>query len=597
MLHHTSNRDSTWIPLALALVTLGCTPSVPAPDTGARAVLTLNAGWSASPWASPGGVPSPNGVMRLSTAFDLPQGRTGPGSALELEGLWWTAAVQLNGQDMGTVHGAVGPVQVPLGDALVPGRNTLSLTLRAPRRGTTGIATGAWYNARAHHDQSPDLLVAPRLLLRPAAHVSRAALPLAAGKVTPTATVTGAPEGATVRFLTTLDGDIIQDLGKATVGEGGVATGTPAPWSGPIWSSEDPALLQFTAVLEDAEGQVLDELSQRTGLRELVHHNGGTWLNRAPYPLVAGRLTHQPHLGSFAQRVSPWLAAGVNAVEIHGELVRQDWLDDADELGLPVVVLPRCVGRVRKAGPVLQDPTALKLQIKADEALVRSADRHPSVAVWVTEGDAPGVMSGPQKAGLPRLWTKALLSDPHQRPVVAHHMPGQVLRITDLGQGQHSCQGGRCRGSWLAEITWRPTPIANTWGRVATSWEDALRGGATGGTIPLPTDQELGTWTTAFKAVHERLQIPSWTAETRRAPAMVAITGGTPGQPVWLEVPSVGVEGAIVNSEGEATLESWYEGTAAVVHGDRRWAVDLEPGAWAGMKPTLDPAQVHLGGG
>lgn len=168
----------------------------------------------------------------------------------------------MNGRALPPVTGALGPVVVPVGELLQPGRNRLQVHLEAPAEDTDFLATAGRFS---------DLQVTPplHLLLRPEEHLEQAWLPMKGKLVTPMARVHAPPKGAAVRFYALLDGKILQELGEAPVEEG-LAVAPAARWGGPLWNPEEgkeDALFHLVAELVAADGELLDQGAWRTASR------------------------------------------------------------------------------------------------------------------------------------------------------------------------------------------------------------------------------------------------------------------------------------------------------------------------------------------
>ncbi len=424
-------------PFALLLLA-ACTADRAAPVPAGQAVLDLSGAFAVQPWTQSRGSAGP---LRLSGRFILPEDRVGAGSVLELEGLWWTAAVTLNGVELPPVTGGNATVRLPLGAALKAGENELLIEI-SPPTAEMPIQTGGGLSSSGFPADQPTLQAAPRLVLRPSAHVDWLAVGAQDGPAA--GPISGAAGGATVSF-SVWDGAVDRPLGQATVGADGRATAPPVAWPLDWWAPGDPALYMVSASLE-AGGRPLDRLSQRTGLRAVtLGEDGGLRVNGAPHRLVGARVTNRPDLGDLATRFAALLPAGVNALEIHGELPRSTWLNLADEVGLPVVLLPRCVGRTRRGSTA--SPATFALQEAQDRRFLVDLVDHPGVLLWVGEGPSARTQRG-QAVPL-ATWTPVLLEDPLQRPIVQEQLPDRFLQVPPhpwrLGRRRRSAQRGPLR--------------------------------------------------------------------------------------------------------------------------------------------------------
>lgn len=578
-------------PARTCLLTLGllaCTGGEPAPDAGGHATLILDGAWSSAPWESGQQGPGP---LTLTTTFRLPEDRLGAGSVLVLEGAWFRVEGTFNGQRLGPVNGGLAPVELPVGAALRAGENQLSLTVSPPGPEVPALLHGGGLASSGWQRNQPDLQVPPRLELRPTSAVTHVALPLEGGQVMPTARVTGAPDGARVRFSVSVDGTKKADLGEAPV-QGGVATAPAIDWSLPTWAPGDPELVLARAELVDASGAPLDALAVRTGVVDIDGDADGLRLGDAPLRLMAVRVTNRD--GRFAAPFSELVPGGVNGVEIHGELARSAWLDAADELGLPLVVVPRCVGRANKGRAT---PEIAAEQVEQDERLVAHLGHHPSPVLWATEGQTAN--SQKKNPGLPRvLYTDALQSDPLDRPITQVDLDARVQRVgapDPDGAPFDSCAEEGCEGAWLTEVTWRGPATPEMWTIMSARTQHALtEGGAHGVVIPTPRPADRGGWAPAWARVGQALGIAPADPGPHRAASIVEVVSGTPGETVFLEAPGHPTVGAVFGADGTASIRLWHTGEVQVHVGGKQRRLFVQPGRWVDWVEKPNPLRLDL---
>lgn len=556
-----------------------------------RATLDLSAAWDAQPWDARG--PGPVG-LQLTGRVALPADRLGAGSVLVLEGAWWDVQATINGVSLPASTGGLAPLRLDVGPHLRAGENTFVLVLSPPAPGTPPLQTGGglasgggWRADRA------DLQVAPRLELRPAAHVRSVSLPLDAGQVRATARVDGAPAGARVRFTVALDGEQVADLGEGPVIDG-VATAPATAWPLDDWRPGRPALYLARAALVGAGGETLDAMAQRTGALDVAGDEAGLRLAGDPLRLMAVRVTG--HDRDLPGRFAALVAGGANGVEVHGELPRTTWLDEADELGLPLVLVPRCVGRTNKGTPT---EAILALQHEQDLRLVDHTAHHPSPVLWATEGQSAN--SQKKRPGPPKvLWTEGLLTDPLGRPVSQHDVDARVQRVGMPGPDgapQDSCVVEGCGAAWLTEVTWRGPATPQMWSVMAGRTQHALtEGGALGVVIPTPRPADEGGWAPAWAAVAAAAGVSPASPGPFRAPSAVSLRGGPPGATVFVEAPGHPTVGTVLDRQGAGGVQLWHAGAAEVVLGSRRIPVTLRPGTWAAWVQTPAAVTVDLSG-
>jgi hypothetical protein len=586
-----ADHSRPWRALAAVLALAACT-GTPAMDATGRATLDLSSAWDQRPWET-GGAGGPG--LQLTGRVVLPAERLGAGSVLVLEGAWWGVQATVNGVALSPATGGLAPVQLDVGPHLRAGENTFVITISPPPPGTPPLLTGGGLaSGGGWRPDRPDLQVAPRLELRPAAHVDTVSLPLDAGQVAATARVTGAPEGARVRFTVALDGEQVASLGEAPV-VAGVATAAATAWTLDDWRPGRPALYLAQAELLGPDGAVLDRLARRTGALDVSGDESGLRIAGEPLRLMAVRVTN--HDRDLPGRFRALVAGGANSVEVHGELPRSTWLDQADELGLPAVVVPRCVGRTNKGNPT---DAILAAQHAQDLRMVDHTAHHPSPVLWATEGQTAN--SQKKRPGPPKvLWTDGLLTDPLDRPVSQHDVKARVQRVGMPGPDgtpQDSCTAEGCAAAWLTEVTWRGPATAQMWSVMSARTQHALtEGGALGVVIPTPRPADQAGWAPAWAGVAEATGMAPAAPGPFRAASLVSLRGGPAGATVFVEAPGHPTLGTVLDAGGAGQVRLWHAGDAVVVLGERRLPLTLRAGAWEGWVETPAPVAVDLSGG
>lgn len=574
--------------IALVTSAAGCW-NEPAEQASARASLDLGAAFEVQPWTDQG---QRRGALRLQGQFELPDARVLAGSALVLEGAWWSVDTQINGQMLATQTGGLAPVTIPVGGHLKEGTNTISLSLQPPPAGTLPLLTGGGLESGGQwRAQQADLAVAPRLELRPVERIESVAFPLRDGKVSPTARTSGVGEGAQVRFSVARDGDRLASLGSAPVRDG-LATAASTSWPLEPWLPGAPALYIAQAELVAADGRVLDRFTHRTGAMGVVLTEQGLRVSDEPLRLIAVRVTRQDP--GPAARFAELRASGVNGVEFHGELASSQWLNTTDELGLPAVVVPRCIGRSNKGNPT---QSILHQQTLQDERFATHLSAHPSPVLWATEGQSAD--SQKTRPGTPKvLWTDGLRRDLLARPVSQEDFPGRVQRVgatTPNGAPQDSCLTEGCRRAWLTEITWRGRPVSNLWEVMAERMTHALtQGGAIGGVIPAPASSEVGRWAPVWNELATRVGAEQLSGGPFRATSRVQFVNGRPGETVFVEAAGHPTVGTVLDARGQGEVRLWHEGAAEVVTDAARQAVKLDAGRWVNWVEQSKPVVVSL---
>ena len=590
MVHSVADHGRPRRALALAALLAGCS-GPPAMEATSRATLDLSSAWNAQPWRTSG---AKSVGLRLSGRVDLPAGRLGAGSALVLEGAWWGVQATVNGVALPATTGGLAPVHLDVGPHLKVGENTFVLAISPPPEDVPALLTGGGLESgRVWRPDRADLQVAPRLELRPAAHVDTVSLPLDAGQVRATARVSGAPEGARVRFTVSLDGEQLTSLGEAPV-VGGVATAPATAWSLDDWRPGRPALYLAQAELLGPDGAVIDRLARRTGALDVAGDGGGLRIAGEPQRLMGVRVTNRDR--DLPKRFREAAASGVNSVEVHGELPRTTWLDQADELGLPTVIVPRCVGRANKGDAT---DAILAAQYAQDVRLVDHTAHHPSPVLWATEGrTANSQKKSPDPPKV--LWTEGLLTDPLDRPVSQHDVKSRVQRVGMPGPDgapQDSCTEEGCVGAWLTEVTWRGPVTPEKWTVMTARTQHALtEGGAMGVVIPPPRRVDPPGWAPAWAAVAAAAGVVPAASGPFRAASLVALQRGPPGASVFVEAPGHPTVGTVLDARGAGQLRLWHEGPAEVVLDGRRLPVTLRAGTWESWVESPSSVAVDLSG-
>lgn len=577
--HGTAGRNATcWGLLGLLF---GGACAEPLPESP-RLSITLDHGWTSRPWSAAARPAVPGTSVRSSVSVVVPDSLPADThAALELNGLWWAASVSVDGHPAVKATGGQGSVWLDLGP-LPPGPHKLSLAVSPPPSGLSDFALGGGLGPRESR-RVATLTQPPRLHLHPPVWVSGATLRLQRGQASGWASIDGLDTDgtATAHFSVVRDGKVVADLGEAPV-VGGVATTPPRPYTGPTWEWGAPELVHLVVDLLDADGTPLDRHTVRTGAREVSLSRDGLAVNDVQGAVFAVRVVHgddQPDLLTTLSALSP---GGANAVELHGDVLDPTLLRLADELGVPVVVLPRCVGRLGKPKGAASELTAMLEAL--DNAVLQDALAHPSVVAWLMEGDRQLLHPGAHQTSELSPWTTRLAADPQDRPVVGEDLPGTVLRVADLSQGRFDCPGG-CTGRWAVEATVRVQPLPDYWLRFAGIWQQFLETGVPGGTLPTPPAGEEALWTGAFGPVARAVDAPAWTlSHRRRGPSRVVVSGAKPQGLYWVEVPGLAAVGATATAAGEVAIDVWHRGDVRVRGPGLDTEVFVWPLRWEGVK-------------
>jgi len=394
---------------------------------------------------------------------------------------------------------------------------------------------------------------------------------------------TDVSDGASAHLMTALDGRIQTDFGTLPIEADGTVRFGPRDVDQPLWSWGDPALTHLMVEVRNAAGAVVSTWSTRTGVRSTQMTPKGLRINENLGVVAAIRVPHGLNEPDMLTVFSGAVGGGANAVEIHGAIADSELMDIADEMGIPIIHLPRCVGRVGR--PPGNGASLLETLRSQDERLVRAVGAHPSVVSWLIEGDRQILGPGRKESGELDTFTSVIPSDPMERPVVGVDIPGTLLRIPDLRKADINCPAG-CEGKWIVESTFRIVPTPSLWHSVAAAWSRALAKGIPGGTLPSAKVSELAVWSEAFAPVLAEAGVKPFPLEReRRADSRIRISGAAAGSVVWVTAPGMTPKGAQVASDGTAAVDVWYSGSATV-HGVG-WSQDVSLSAMSWKGPKL----------
>ena len=543
----------------------------PPPPTSQRAVIDIGEAFDAAPWRSRPKGPEP---IVLHATVKLPEGRRSEAADLVLDGLWFIADVTVDGRAIPPMTGGAPMQRVPLGDAFLDGEAEITLRISPPGPADNPSVTGGGLST-FKADVPPDhpwLARPPRLELHGVQQL-RSTVLIAEddGKVRPVAWTDGLTAGgARVRFSASLDGETIAELGEGAVAADGRVIGEPVAWSGPRWTPASPNLIQFEATLLSAEGAVLDHRVDRTGVRRTRLEPEALMIEAEPYRLHGVRANFAPGPRGFVDEIGPMMAAGINAIEMHGELVPEDWSADADELGVPLIRLARCAGLAHQHN--LDASGREGLIHDQDRRTVESLHHHPSTVMWVEE---PGPAS---KGGAQVVESKRLKQDPHRRP----NVPDSIGGVPFATNPERPCGDYPCARMFAREVL---GANPNNWADVAKGWSTQLGYGMWGGV--LPTAEAVNglpdAWISTFKPVLTEAGVQPWPRGVRRARAAVQVTGLEPGQVVMVEAPGLSPTGAVANERGQAVLSPYYVGPVTLKAGGGQMSLTIDRAEWTDL--------------
>ena len=423
------------------------------------------------------------------------------------------------------------------------------------------------------------LSAAPVIELRPKNHISGMMVQSRDSTVLPVAWVQGS--ASSIQFSVTRDGEQLVDLGTCDISNG-QSSCSNVEWSLDRWSVGNPNLYYLQGTLLDESGKTLDVHSTRIGVRSVSWDNSSLKVNASPTRLMATRMVYRHKGQSFQERIPKYTSAGINSIETHGEWIRQDWMNLADEMGIGTVIVPRCVGRTndRQGGSETHLSEHMVLQ---DQRLMWDIKNHPTVLAFALEGDTSSHWSNRS------LWTNTLVDNPQGLPVFGKHLPVRLFQVeyNPDNSYSHQCRPENCASSWLVETVTQPKFL--DWPSIAKSYAAAHNNdSALGGVIPSPRQaggknrpdnpEEFKAWSTAWKETAEAIQ-PTPLDDNIRASSDIKINT-TPNSWVELEIPGQTPIRRRSDSTGLVNFWVYHQGSATLTCTGDTQSITIKPDAW-----------------
>ena len=539
--------------IVLAMLALGCgsKPEPPINSTNFRATVQLPMVTSAR-------------SSNYRATIQLTETEAASHAEIIISNFWWSVTTTINGHQLGPVTGGVFPAAIDIGEYLRAGENTIEMRFNAPsdeasivtggERGEPRVVGGDW---RAYLEFSP------------AFGFESLAFPMIDGELTPRAVLREGMSEGIVRFFAALDGELIQELGSVVVSENLEVVGAPIAWTGEVWGFDTGgnALYEFGAELISSGGVVVDRSLFRAGVRDVRIVEGSLNLGEEPATLIGVRVENGWE--SLSREIAPLAPIGINALELHGAALREGWLSEADELGLPLVVLPRCDGNVNvNTEEIERNSSKLAAQ---DEALIESVVDHPSVLIWTYEGQEQSI---------------GLLSRSYQRDLLGRPIAGVDFPTRSIALARNRQQGSYA-SSWVVEVTQGPGMDPST---AVMALGNAIDQGAIGGILPLPNTSIRSGWMEALSRLSEDLDRVE--PDGFRSMSEVQVLGLSAGDVVYLEAPLTGTVGAVAGADGSASISVWYAGEATLRVGDVAQSVAVRPNVWRGFNRSQESTQI-----
>ena len=514
---------------------------------------------------------------------------------LHADATGWQLQVTVNGVDAGTGIGGLWPVEIDLSGQLKPGMNQLQLQFISPEGSNVRPGGVAQNLAPWTFSQPRPGRVLSRgdiwLERRPSQRIEDLDVDLMDGQLTATARTQGA-RGQRLRFKVVRDGRVLKRFPAAQVGEDDLASST-ARWSGPLWQpggSDEPFLQYMVAELEGGGSRQL-----RFGARELTLADGQLRINGRLCYLAGQRFVS--HRGiprqELAEQRQLCNQRGSNALDLHGEPHPAELFEAADELGLLLVLTPRCEGQGELRSWKRPPEDWERFIVSSGLRLADARRDHPSLVLWANYNnffDRPSLFEPFVRTGIPTalfddsqgvgmapardLMKKGLLP-PYINELPWNRIDPEVL-VRNLRKlvKRHSAQG-------LGLV------LPNVWGGLKTE-----------GDLTLYYQQAF-----ASSLADAGVQAPP--LDARRGPAKLEVTllragEPAPGEIALLRLPHQPPMAAASDARGVAHFEVDFTGEARLeTLSGQQQPVQLENGIYllGSWHPAVAKAQLSLDGG
>jgi hypothetical protein len=341
-----------------------------------------------------------------------------------------------------------------------------------------------------------------------------------------------------------------------------------------------------------ADGETQDLVASRVGIADLRYGADGLYVNGSPVRVWASLFFER---GGDARetlgRIVPKLhRAGLNALETHGWVPDRAMVEAAEELGLYLVVLPRCPARVQREYHE-QMPTAVQGVLnEAVSVEIQRLEQSPTLVLW--EREKPWLWL----AGAQRPAAMTDLDVPRSQAVTVGFSVGhRELEFRSVPDGAPP--------AWVIEII--PEDPAH---RVPLSAEGAAEGMARwreSGALGLVlghVEQECPVFELPDEildriAAGRPADVPASLPSRGPASLVVRVSrGGTPveGATVDVVVDELPPWSTFTDARGEARLRIWWEGPAQLRAEGLVEAIELEGGRYDGDGWSPNPQEILL---
>ncbi len=514
----------------------------------------------------------------LRATFVLPDGIDAERVVLRAERTGWRLSATIGGRTVASDVGGIRPMALDLTGHVRAGPNVVDLVLEPARPdnvvlGQTIAQPAAWVYGEPRRGEIA--LGALTLDVGAARRVDDVDVWMDGDLLRARARVTGA-EGRRVSFAVRRDEALVASLPSALVRDG--VAETAAMWRGPRWRGPGGVtLLHLVATLPTGEVAAV-----RFGARALGRDGARLTLDGEPTYLAAHRVdvARAEPRAALAAIGARWASVGLNAVEVHGTLFGRTFLDAADELGIPVILTPRCDGRRQKDGPHTPDAAWAAFVDDGDRRIVEDARDHPSVFLWnleaMTYREFPTLHAPMRDAGAPLVDDRESLGyniDTYARMRREKPLPPSVNELSYAGGANRAL-------AWFSGLLEEHRHFGL--GVVAPHTQAVLE--------PRGDPTALAT----LADLLARADVPQLPTGPRRGPATIAARA-QPGAVVYAWAPGLAPVGAVADATGIATLNVDFDGVARVgVWGGAETTARLTPGTYAAGVWTPSVTKVGL---
>ncbi|GDX79496.1 hypothetical protein LBMAG42_13070 [Deltaproteobacteria bacterium] len=552
-------------------------------NVGASAELNLNGYWAAGAgtFRVPAGAPSMS-ALELRRTITVPESWANDASIrLRAEASGWRMTVSVNGVEAGSDVGGLWASSVDLTGRLLSGENALIVRFDPPtaqnvRRDFPSTPVAAWTSGVPRPDQ---VWVAGELSLQfDGTHrVDDIDVRLDGQELVARVRTSGAA-GSVAQFGVVRDGAVVSELPDAKIQPDGTAE-SRSRWAGPVWQvggSDEPSLQYLTVRVGKASLR-----QRRFGARTVALEGDHVLINGAPVYLAGQRYAQggEDPRERFARFRRWMLRTGTNAVELHGAYLDPRIFDAADELGLPLIITPRCEGQALLDGPPTETPARRSFLDAGDRRIAEVASSHPSTTLWPLE-EMGSTRVSPAFAVI----DGAVITSERHSGMEEKLFPDFVAEkrvpdfINELPSWPLEPVAGVSLGARLAPLVGMHVPV----GIGAVFPELGVLGDPRRGSLPAVQD-----YASELHASLAAAGVPPLGPGVRRGTSTLvvrALRGETPvaGVPVTLRAPRQALVGGFTDSTGKTTITLDYAGAAeiGVLGTDIRLGVTLTPGVY-----------------